>query len=40
LAFSEMEDLKNWLSANPPEGLFILVKGSRGMKLEQLKDLL
>jgi len=39
-AFSEMEELKKWLVANQPEGLFILIKGSRGMKLEQLMNLL
>ena len=39
-AFSEIEELKNWLACNPPEALFILLKGSRGMKLEQLMDLL
>ena len=39
-AFSEMAELKNWLAANPPRGYFILVKGSRGMKLEQLSELL
>ena len=40
LAFSEMEELKNRLAVNPPDDMFILVKGSRGMKLEQLTDLL
>jgi UDP-N-acetylmuramoyl-tripeptide--D-alanyl-D-alanine ligase len=40
LAFSEIEELKNWLENHPPCGLFILVKGSRGMKLEQITDLL
>ena len=40
LAFREMEELKNRLAGNPPEGMFILIKGSRGMKLEQLTDLL
>ena len=40
LAFSEMEELKNHLSESPPENMFILVKGSRGMKLEQMTDLL
>ena len=38
-AFSEMEELKNRLADNPPGGMFILVKGSRGMKLEQLRNL-
>jgi len=40
LAFDEMEDLKKWLANNPPKDLFILLKGSRGMKLEQLLGLL
>jgi len=40
MAFREMEELKSRLAAHPPEGFFILVKGSRGMKLEQLMDLL
>ncbi len=40
LAFGEIEDLKNWLTENSPDGMFILVKGSRGMKLEQLTELL
>jgi len=40
LFFSEMEELKNWLVNHPPTDMFILVKGSRGMKLEQLTDLL
>ena len=39
-AFSEMEELKKWLANHPPSGMFILVKGSRGMKLEQLTDIL
>ena len=40
LSFSEMEELKIWLVNHPPTGMFILVKGSRGMKLEQLTNLL
>jgi len=40
LSFSEIEGLKNWLANHPPTDMFILVKGSRGMKLEQLTDLL
>ena len=40
MAFSEMEELKIWLAENPPRELFILVKGSRGMKLERIIDLL
>ena len=39
-SFREMEELKNRLACDPPEGMFILVKGSRGMKLEQIIDLL
>ncbi|MDR1171526.1 MAG: UDP-N-acetylmuramoyl-tripeptide--D-alanyl-D-alanine ligase [Bacteroidales bacterium] len=40
MAFSGIEGLKSWLTGNPPDGMFILVKGSRGMKLEQLAELL
>jgi len=40
LAFREMEELKIWLATQPPKGQFILVKGSRGMKLEQLMEML
>ena len=40
MAFSEIDDLKRWLTDNPPENMFILLKGSRGMKLEQLTELL
>ena len=40
LTFSEMEELKNWLTDYPPKDMFILVKGSRGMQLEQLVNLL
>ena len=39
-AFSETEKLKNQLTENPPKGMFILIKGSRRMKMEQLTDLL
>ena len=39
-SFREVEELKNWLSGHLPDGLFILIKGSRGMKLEQLTELL
>jgi UDP-N-acetylmuramoyl-tripeptide--D-alanyl-D-alanine ligase len=39
-AFAEMTELKKWLAGNPPAGMFVLVKGSRGMKLEQLIELL
>ena len=39
-AYREMEELKYWLAGNPPEGLFVLIKGSRGMKMEQLVDFL
>ena len=39
-AFPEMEELKKWLSNKQPQDMFILLKGSRGMKLEQLTDLL
>jgi UDP-N-acetylmuramoyl-tripeptide--D-alanyl-D-alanine ligase len=40
LAFEDVESLKNWLAANPPSEKSILVKASRGMKLEQLQELL
>ncbi|MDR0814585.1 MAG: UDP-N-acetylmuramoyl-tripeptide--D-alanyl-D-alanine ligase [Bacteroidales bacterium] len=40
LAFENVETLKNWLTANPPHAKSILVKASRGMKLEQLQELL
>ncbi len=39
-AFEKIEDLKNRIAARPPKGLFILIKGSRGMKMEQLTELL
>jgi UDP-N-acetylmuramoyl-tripeptide--D-alanyl-D-alanine ligase len=39
-AFNGMDDLKAWLTAHAPAGQFILIKGSRGMKMEQLADLL
>ena len=39
-SFSEMDELKKWLADNPPKKMFILLKGSRGMKLEQLIDFL
>ena len=32
--------LKEYLQNNPPKGYFILIKGSRGMKLEMLLELL
>lgn len=40
LAFEDIESLKNHLTANPPNNKSILVKASRGMKLEQLQELL
>jgi len=39
-AFGELEGLKKWLAENPPQDKFILLKGSRGMKLEQLTEYL
>jgi UDP-N-acetylmuramoyl-tripeptide--D-alanyl-D-alanine ligase len=39
-AFIEIDELKKWLTDNPPKDKFILIKGSRGMKLEQLTGLL
>jgi len=38
-AFIEIDQLKDRLVNHPPDGMFILVKGSRGMKLEQLTTL-
>jgi len=40
MAFENTELLKKALEKEPPEGFYILVKGSRGMKLENLTDLL
>ena len=40
LSFNEMDELKRWLVNHPPNDRFILIKGSRGMKLEQLTDFL
>ncbi len=40
LAFNDVEGLKQWINAHSPKGQFILIKGSRGMKLEQLLELL
>jgi UDP-N-acetylmuramoyl-tripeptide--D-alanyl-D-alanine ligase len=39
-AFETTEDLQEWIKNNPPEGKFILLKGSRAMKLEKLVGLL
>lgn len=35
-AFEHIEELKAWLEAELPESALILVKGSRGMRLEQI----
>lgn len=39
-AFSSAEELKNWLSINPITDHLILIKGSRGIKLEQVIEAL
>lgn len=39
-AFKSMDGLKVWLTVHAPAGQFILIKGSRGMKMEQLVYLL
>jgi len=39
-SYTEIEELKKWLAANPPSNKFVLLKGSRGMKLEQLMEYL
>ena len=39
-SFSTTQDLKDELKNEPIKGAFILIKGSRGMKLEQLVELL
>lgn len=36
--FEETKDLLNWASENHPENSALLIKGSRGMKLEQVLD--
>lgn len=38
MAFSSVSDLKNYLSECPPADKTILIKGSRGMKLETITD--
>lgn len=40
LSFESVMDLKKHLSENPVKGKMILLKGSRGMKMEQLIDVL
>ena len=39
-AFEEIEELKKHIAMLSPKNLFILIKGSRGMKMEQLTELL
>jgi UDP-N-acetylmuramoyl-tripeptide--D-alanyl-D-alanine ligase len=39
-AFENTESLKNFLKLNPPQGKTILIKGSRGMKLESVIETL
>ena len=40
IAFRDVEELKKQLADNPPKDKFILIKGSRGMKLEQIREFL
>ena len=40
LGFIEIEELKRRLADDPPKNMFILLKGSRGMKMEQLTNFL
>jgi len=40
LSFSDVNELRNYLRKAPIKGTFILVKGSRGMTLEKVYDLL
>jgi len=37
-AFSKAEELRDWISLNPIERSFILIKGSRGIQLEKILD--
>jgi UDP-N-acetylmuramoyl-tripeptide--D-alanyl-D-alanine ligase len=39
-AFETTKDLKEWLLQQRVSGMTILLKGSRGMKLEELRDAL
>jgi UDP-N-acetylmuramoyl-tripeptide--D-alanyl-D-alanine ligase len=38
--FKDREACKNWLLENQHEGMYILIKGSRGLMLEKLIDVL
>jgi UDP-N-acetylmuramoyl-tripeptide--D-alanyl-D-alanine ligase len=38
--FESVEEAKNQFSTDPIQGKIVLLKGSRGMKLEQMKDIL
>jgi len=38
--FFNSEDALSWIEENPIEDMFILLKGSRGIKLEMLKEAL
>ena len=38
--FFNSEDALCWIEENPIEDMFILLKGSRGIKLEMLKEVL
>ena len=40
LHFNQTNDLKEYLKQNPIENSTILLKGSRGMKLEELESVL
>ena len=40
LSFSDVNELRNYLRKKPLKGTFVLVKGSRGIALEKVYDLL
>jgi len=37
-AFGSVEELEGWLGRHPLENRLILLKGSRGISLERLRD--
>ena len=39
-AFLNSEELRTWLADNPIEQSFVLIKGSRGIQLEKIIDML
>ena len=40
IAFPKSSELYNWILQNPIQQSFILIKGSRGIQLEKIIDLL